>query len=99
MTAAAPIPATSPQVWLIKAPPSVSGESYTTELEAAGFAPLYIPALVEEFETSELESLLTDGENEWDGVIITSKRGAEGWVRAVKGVTQRYGQISGKSLL
>ena len=77
------------QVWLIKAPPAGGTESYTDELKGAGFEPRYIPAIIERFETAELEELLAQKELEWDGVVITSRRGVEGWIRAARVVCER----------
>lgn len=73
-------------VWLIKAPPTSSDDVYKEALGKEGFSVRYIPAIIETFDTRDLENLLSDRLNSWDGVIITSKRGAQGWLRAVKNV-------------
>lgn len=82
--------ATRQQVWLIKAPPSGENEAYTDELLHAGFQPKYIPAIIERYETAELEDLLAQKDTKWDGVVITSRRGVEGWIRAAKAVVGQH---------
>jgi uroporphyrinogen-III synthase len=88
-----------PQLWLIKAESAGRTEAYQEEAEAVGFAVQYFPPLAERYETAELEELLSREGGKWDGVIITSKRGAEGWIRAVKALEARGGVESGELVI
>lgn len=76
-----------PRIILYKTPPpSQQPDPYLHRFEEAGYATEYIPVLKEEYQVDGLSNLLsrpgdTDG---WAGVVITSKRGAEGWVKAAE---------------
>ena len=59
-------------------------DAYISTFRRAGYDPTCIPVLIEAYETDGLAELLRDGGDGWDGVVLSSKRGAEGWVRAVK---------------
>ena len=58
-------------------------DTYDLDLRGEGYEPTFIPSLSEEYDVKELVGMLRGG-GEWEGVVITSRRGAEGWVRAVK---------------
>ncbi|WWD06084.1 hypothetical protein V865_004169 [Kwoniella europaea PYCC6329] len=71
-------------VVLFKTPsPSSSLDPYTQSLSSTSYQPTFIPVLEETYDTSSLVPILEGGCEHWEGVIITSRRGAEGWVRAV----------------
>lgn len=73
-------------VWLFKTPLAAGlDDAYASTLRDAGYKCRYIPVLQEVFRTAELETVLCEGDH-WDGIIITSKRGAEGWVRSAANV-------------
>ncbi|KAK6904952.1 hypothetical protein I204_08057 [Kwoniella mangroviensis CBS 8886] len=71
-------------VILFKTPsPSSSLDPYSQSLSSKSYQPTFIPVLEETYDTSSLVPSLEGGSEHWEGVIITSRRGAEGWVRAV----------------
>ncbi|WWC97312.1 hypothetical protein V866_004191 [Kwoniella sp. B9012] len=71
-------------VILFKTPsPSSSLDPYTQSLSSTSYQPTFIPVLEETYDTTSLVPILEGGSENWEGVIITSRRGAEGWVRAV----------------
>ena len=74
-----------PRVVLFKTQSEVNGsDAYRESFGQAGFEVQYIPVLQEEFHVDELEQYISDKKTNWAGVVITSKRGAEGWVQAAK---------------
>ncbi|WRT63608.1 uncharacterized protein IL334_000531 [Kwoniella shivajii] len=62
---------------------SASNDPYTQALSSTNYQPTHIPVLEERYDTAELASIIQRGGDEWEGVIITSRRGAEGWIQAV----------------
>ena len=71
-----------PPVILFKTPADpVSSDPYYAAL-SSNYTPYFVPVLQETFHLDDLCTLLT-GRTEWEGVIITSRRGAEAWVQAV----------------
>lgn len=75
--------------------PQYQDDPYNASFAASGWDVGFVPVLEEVFTTEKLERILQTARNEgggrgrgrgehWDAMIITSKRGAEGWVRAVK---------------
>lgn len=75
------------RVVLFKTPgPTDSDDPYRQCFGAAGYQLNYVPVLQEVFQTDDLSSLLQDevGNVDWAGVVITSKRGVEGWIRAAR---------------
>ena len=48
-----------------------------------------IAVLAETFSTDELGAIIEHGPGSWEGVVLMSRRGAEGWVRAAQGVLGR----------
>lgn len=48
--------------------------------------PVFVQVLQEKFELDRLKEIVRAGPDEWAGVVITSKRGAEAWVRAARDV-------------
>jgi uroporphyrinogen-III synthase len=74
-----------PRVVLFKTQNGINGsDAYRESFAQAGFEVQYIPVLQEEFHVDELSQLISDNRTDWGGVVITSKRGAEGWVQATK---------------
>lgn len=74
------------RVILFKAPGSSDEpDPYRLRFESASYRLGYVPVLQEFFDTAELSGLLSESDN-WAGVIITSKRGAEGWIKAVQSI-------------
>ena len=70
---------------MFKTQSEVNGsDAYRESFGQAGFEVQYIPVLQEEFHVDELEQYISDKRTDWGGVVITSKRGAEGWVQAAK---------------
>ncbi|WVQ64561.1 uncharacterized protein L199_002728 [Kwoniella botswanensis] len=83
MTDEKQIPRSIPVI-LFKTPsPSSSLDQYTQSLSSTSYQPTFIPVLEETYDTTSLVPILEGGSEDWEGVIITSRRGAEGWVRAV----------------
>ncbi|WWC67098.1 uncharacterized protein I206_101005 [Kwoniella pini CBS 10737] len=69
---------------LFKTPsPSYELDSYTKILSKTKYNSTFIPILEETYHINELISIIEEGSNKWEGVIITSKRGSEGWIKAV----------------
>jgi uroporphyrinogen-III synthase len=80
-----PVGSFMPRVVLFKTKSEVNGsDAYRESFAQAGFEVQYIPVLQEEFHVDELSQLISDSEADWGGVVITSKRGAEGWAQAAK---------------
>lgn len=88
-----------PRIVLFKTPASTSPsknrnieqDPYHSAFHQSGWDARLIPVLDEVFTTDELEDLLRGAESGdiregLTGVIITSKRGAEGWVQAMRSV-------------
>jgi len=74
-----------PRVVLFKTESEVNGyDAYIQTFAQAGFEVRYIPVLQEEFHIDELSQFISDKNADWAGVVITSKRGAEGWVQAAQ---------------
>lgn len=74
-----------PQIVLFKTKSEVNGsDAYRESSAQAGFEVQYIPVLQEEFHVDELSQSMSDNRTDWGGVVITSKRGAEGWTQATK---------------
>ncbi|ODO01947.1 hypothetical protein L198_02678 [Cryptococcus wingfieldii CBS 7118] len=48
------------------------------------YQPHWVPVLQETYSIDELVPFLEDGPIQWEGIIVTSRRGMEGWVRAVQ---------------
>ena len=69
-------------------------DPYHTILSSGGFLPSLVPVLEDTYHLDALREVLVSKE-EWQGVIVTSKRGAEGWTRAVNsldiGKTEKRG--------
>lgn len=71
-----------PPVILFKTPADpVASDPYYAAL-SSNYTPYFVPVLQEVFHLDDLCALLT-GSKEWEGVVITSRRGAEAWVQAV----------------
>jgi uroporphyrinogen-III synthase len=80
-----PVGSFMPRVVLFKTQSEVNGsDAYRESFAQAGFEVQYIPVLQEEYHVDELSQLISDSEADWGGVVITSKRGAEGWAQAAK---------------
>lgn len=90
MTTVASESSSRPTVWLFRTPNGSSSHTdpYRVELAGQGYRAVHIPVLKDEFRTQQLEEVFRSKEQRWDGVIITSKRGAEGWVRAARAVCE-----------
>jgi uroporphyrinogen-III synthase len=74
-----------PRVILFKTQSQANGtDTYQDTFAQAGFEVQYIPVLQETFHLDELSHLISDQDKGWGGVIITSKRGAEGWIQAAQ---------------
>lgn len=76
-----------PDVVLFRTP--TSPDTYTPALSAAGYTSVSIQALDDEIQTAELGEIVSAGAEAWQGVIITSRRGAEAWVAAVDSLSKR----------
>jgi uroporphyrinogen-III synthase len=73
-----------------------SSDPYARLLGAHRFEASFIPVLEDTYDTTRLEEVIRagsqtcdptgEGVGMYDAVIITSKRGAEGWVRAARNV-------------
>ena len=80
-------------VILFKTPANTfPSDPYTQLLEEHGYEPSFVPVLNESFRLDELEAIIVGGEDEYEGVVIMSRRGADAWVRAAR----RAGHGSGK---
>jgi uroporphyrinogen-III synthase len=74
-----------PRVVLFKTKSEVNGsDAYSEAFAQAGFEVRYIPVLQEEFHIDELSQFISDEKTDWGGVVVTSKRGAEGCVQAAQ---------------
>ena len=74
-----------PRVVLFKTKSEVNGsDAYRESFAQAGFEVQYLSVLQEEFHVDELSQSMSDNRTDWGGVVITSKRGAEGWVQATQ---------------
>jgi len=83
-----------PQVVLFKTKNDVNGfDAYHDSFVQAGFEVRYIPVLQETFHTDELIQFISEKKN-WGGVVVTSKRGAEGWSQAVQTCKDHSNAIS-----
>ena len=72
----------NPPVILFKTPADpVASDPYLSALSEK-YTPYFVPVLQETFHLDDLCALST-GNKEWEGVVITSRRGAEAWVQAV----------------
>jgi len=74
-------------VILFKTPSDpLSSDSYHQTLSSV-YDPHFVSVLIEEYHTDELCQLFREQEGgEWEAVVITSRRGAEGWIQAVQTV-------------
>lgn len=80
------------RVVLFKTPgPSSSADPYRDIFEAAGYSIRYVPVLQEQFQLEPLLRVLGEVGDavDWAGVVITSKRGAEAWMRAARASSTR----------
>ncbi|EIW67808.1 hypothetical protein TREMEDRAFT_63699 [Tremella mesenterica DSM 1558] len=57
-------------------------DTYHLTLSSLGCHPISIPVLMEEYHISQLIQIIQHGPT-YDGIIISSKRSAEAWIRAV----------------
>ncbi|RXK37643.1 hypothetical protein M231_05055 [Tremella mesenterica] len=57
-------------------------DTYHLTLSSLGYHPISIPVLMEEYHISQLIQIIQNGPT-YDGIIISSKRSAEAWIRAV----------------
>mgnify|MGYP002718868649 CR=1 FL=1 len=71
---------------------AAGGDPYAETLRQGGFDTAFVPVLQEEYHLEEVCAVLQSDE-EWEGVVVTSKRGAEGWVRAVSKL-RRKGELA-----
>jgi uroporphyrinogen-III synthase len=82
-------------VVLFKTPTEpLASDSYQLRLTEAGYSPIFVNVLAERWLTEKLVGILLEGngrhrgelerKQEWEGVVITSRRGAEGWVQAAR---------------
>lgn len=86
------------QVILFKAPlppHNIASDPYYQLLRKQGYEPTFIPVLEESFEAQEIESVLLGRQGAFDAVIITSRRGAEGWLKAAQSVLETGHGMSG----
>ncbi|WVQ76381.1 hypothetical protein IAR50_006046 [Cryptococcus sp. DSM 104548] len=60
------------------------------------FQPHLIPVLQETYSLGELISFIESGPSNWEGIIVTSRRGMEGWVRAVQTHFAQQSGLKGK---
>ncbi|WVR03342.1 hypothetical protein IAU60_000333 [Kwoniella sp. DSM 27419] len=87
MHSEAAAPRSQVPVILFKTPsPDAEHDPYARCLATTSYRPVFVPVLDETYDGTALERILEgDGaEGHWEGVVITSRRGAEGWVRAVQ---------------
>ncbi|ORY25159.1 Uroporphyrinogen-III synthase HemD-domain-containing protein [Naematelia encephala] len=67
----------------------IVSDPYFVDLYASGeYEPHFIPVLTETFKTDGLRDIISKGGAAWDGVIITSKRGAEAWIKACEEIEE-----------
>ena len=96
-----------PQIVFFKTPTSpdnIEQDPYHSIFSTRGYEATFIPVLEEVFSTDELEGILSERsglqgsekENALEGIIITSRRGAEGWIRAVTSSTDPDGIQGGQ---
>jgi hypothetical protein len=57
-------------------------DPYEVALRSAGYHAKSIKVLFEEYDVRELEEIIRAGPGGWGNIVISSKRGAEGWIRA-----------------
>ncbi|ORX33594.1 tetrapyrrole biosynthesis, uroporphyrinogen III synthase [Kockovaella imperatae] len=77
---------TSRKVYLFRKP-SIP-DAYLDAFRSAFFDPECISVLQEIYELEELATVVNQGGQSYDAVVISSKRGAEGWVRAAEQARQ-----------
>jgi len=71
-----------PPVILFKTPADpVASDPYYAAL-SRNYTPYFVPVLQETFHLDDLCTVLS-GSRKWEGVVMTSRRGAEAWVQAV----------------
>lgn len=83
-----------PRIVLCKTPsPKPDGcDAYTDAFGSAGYEVGHLPVLQEEFRLAELGRVLQGGEEEWEAVVMTSKRSAEAWIQAVGSLEDPIGK-------
>ncbi|OXC71287.1 hypothetical protein AYX13_00154 [Cryptococcus neoformans] len=81
-----PSPSTDPYQHAFSKSASSSSNS------AEKYQPHFIPVLQETYHLSEIVKIIEEGPDQWEGVIVTSRRGMEGWVKGV----QTYLEETGK---
>ncbi|WVQ80414.1 hypothetical protein IAT38_002519 [Cryptococcus sp. DSM 104549] len=57
-----------------------------------GYRPQFIPVLQEAYHISPLVEIISQSPAKWEGMVVTSRRGMEGWVRGVKAHLQGSGK-------
>ncbi|WWC57829.1 uncharacterized protein I303_100364 [Kwoniella dejecticola CBS 10117] len=75
---------------------SSSSSSSSRSSTSSTYDPTFIPVLEETYTTIDLVPIIEAGPSKWEGVIITSRRGAEGWVRAVSQIDSDSRKGKGK---
>ncbi len=88
---------TSPtQIILFKTPTEPLGwDPYHIAFAEIGYEARFVSVLKETFRIHELKGIIAAGGGDWEGVVMMSRRGAEGWVKAAKAITEDDGQSSG----
>nr|ODO04379.1 hypothetical protein L204_00738 [Cryptococcus depauperatus CBS 7855] len=88
---------------LFKTPcPTTTSDSYhlmlSQQYSALSFSyqPRFISVLTETHVITDLVPVIENGPDRWDGIIVTSKRGVEGWVRGVEVFLDEKGKGKGK---
>ncbi|WWC85536.1 uncharacterized protein L201_000400 [Kwoniella dendrophila CBS 6074] len=82
---------------LFKTPsPSSALDPYNKILSSTSYDPTFIPVLEETYSIDDLQPILKAGPSRYEGVIITSRRGAEGWNRAVNHHVSLHASRKGK---
>ena len=59
-------------------------DPYHVQFAGSGYIPISIQVLSETFLTGDLREIIASEEVGWEGVILMSRRGAEGWIKAVE---------------
>jgi hypothetical protein len=78
-----------PDVILFRTPTPT--DTYPALLSAAGYSSTSVAALTDEISTAQLAPILVTGARQWEGAIVTSRRAADAWVRAVGGIEEQRG--------
>lgn len=77
-------------VILLKSPPLVADDPYQKLFEAEGYNPIFINVLESSFCNREsLQTVISSNPvRVFRGVVVTSSRSAEAWVKALEGMSE-----------